>query len=174
MSPGRMSRKKMLVPVDGSKASEKAVEYASWVASKTGANVTIVHVLDVDKLQMNYEAMDRFLPDWKDKIKGTDDIKRYSPFFENQLTCMMDDPICKRGNNILKEMEKLAAKNGLKAKTMLKLGRVVDTIVQIADEENFDHIVVGKTGLTGIKRLVMGHVAEDVAKYASVRVTVVP
>ena len=72
--------KKMLVPVDGSKASEKAVEYASWVASKTGANVTIIHVLDVDKLQMNYEAMDRFLPDWKDKIKGTDDIKRYSPF----------------------------------------------------------------------------------------------
>ena len=79
-----------------SKASEKAVEYASWVASKTGANVTIIHVLDVDKLQMNYEAMDRFLPDWKDKIKGTDDIKRYSPFFENQLSCMMDDPICKK------------------------------------------------------------------------------
>ena len=57
---------------------------------------------------------------------------------------------------------------------MLKLGRVVDTIVQIADEENFDHIVIGKTGLTGIRRLVIGHVAEDVAKYASVRVTVVP
>ncbi|HNR43657.1 MAG TPA: universal stress protein [Methanofastidiosum sp.] len=166
--------KKILVPVDGSAPSEKAVEYAAWVASKTGAQVMLLHVVDADKLKLTYEAMDRFQPEWQDKIKGTDDIKRYSPFFEEQLSCMMEDPLCKRGNNVLKEMTKFAEKHGIKPKTMIKLGRVVDTIVQTADDEKCDHIIVGKTGLTGIKRLAMGHVAEDVARYADCRVTVVP
>ena len=166
--------RRILVPVDGSKASEKAVEYAAWVAGKTGACVMLLHVVDVDKLKLSYEAMDRFLPEWEDKIKGTDDIKRYSPFFEEQLSCMMDDPLCKRGNNILKEMSKYAEKQGVKVKTYMKLGKVVDTIAQTAEDEHSDHIIMGKTGLTGIKRLVMGHVAEDVAKYAGVRVTLVP
>ncbi|MCC7572485.1 MAG: universal stress protein [Candidatus Methanofastidiosum sp.] len=167
--------RRILVPVDGSKASEKAVEYAAWVAGKTGACVMLLHVVDVDKLKLSYEAMDRFLPEWEDKIKGTDDIKRYSPFFEEQLSCMMDDPLCKRGSNILKEMSKYAEKQGVKVKTDMKLGKVVDTIIQTAEDEKCcNHIIIGKTGLTGIKRLTMGHVAEDVAKYASVRVTVVP
>ncbi len=166
--------KKILVAVDGSEPSKKAVEYAVWVSGKTGAEVTLINVVDADKLKLTYEAMDRFLPEWKDKIKGTDDIKRYSPFFEEQLSCMMEDPLCKRANNVLKEMVKFAEKNGVKPKTIMKLGRVVDTIVQTAEDERFDHIIVGKTGLTGIKRLAMGHVADDVAKYAPCRVTVVP
>jgi len=165
---------KILVPVDGSAPAQKAVEYAAWVASKTKAEVTLLHVVDADKLKLSYEAMDKFLPEWKDKIKGTDDDKRYSPFFDEQLSCMMEDPLCKRGNNVLKEMAKFAEKHGVKAKTMMKLGRTVDTIVQTAEEQGCDHIIVGKTGLTGLKRLAMGHVAEDVAKYASCRVTVVP
>lgn len=166
--------KRILVPVDGSKASEKAIEYASWVAGKTGACIMLLHVIDADKLKLTYEAMDRFLPEWQNKIKGTDDIKRYSPFFEEQLSCMVEDPLCKRGNNVLKEMTKFADKHGIKAKTMMKLGRVVDTIIQTAEDEKCDHIIVGKTGLTGIKRLAIGHVAEDVARYADCRVTVVP
>jgi len=166
--------KRILVPVDGSKASEKAIEYASWVAGKTGACIMLLHVIDADKLKLTYEAMDRFLPEWQNKIKGTDDIKRYSPFFEEQLSCMVEDPLCKRGNNVLKEMTKFADKHGIKAKTMMKLGRVVDTIIQTAEDEKCDHIIVGKTGLTGIKRLTIGHVAEDVARYADCRVTVVP
>ncbi|MDY1591995.1 MAG: universal stress protein [Methanofastidiosum sp.] len=167
--------KRILVPVDGSKASEKAIEYASWVAGKTGACIMLLHVIDADKLKLTYEAMDRFQPDWKDKIRGSDDIKRYSPFFEEQLSCMMEDPICKRGQKVLDEMAKYAEKQGVKVKKMMKLGKVVDTIVQVAeDEKRCDHIIIGKTGLTGLKRLAMGHVAEDVARYASCRVTVVP
>jgi len=165
---------KILVPVDGSAPAQKAVEYAAWVASKTKAEVMLLHVVDADKFKANYEAMDRFLPEWKDKIKKSEDIKRYSPFFEEELKCMLEDPVCKRANNVLKEMAKYAEKYKVKPKTILKLGRVVDTIVQVAEDEKCDHIIIGKTGLTGLKRLVMGHVAEDVARYAHCRVTLVP
>jgi len=164
---------KILIPVDGSETSQKAVEYASWVASKTGAKIVMLHVVDADKQKLTYEGMDRFTPEWKDKIKGTDDIKRYSPFFEEQLNCMLEDPICRRGNNVLKEMTKFAEKHGIKAKTLLKLGRVVDTIIQTAEDEKCDHIIMGTKGLTGIKSLLMGHVANDVVKYSPYRVTIV-
>ena len=127
--------RRILVPVDGSRTSEKAVEYAAWVAGKTGACVMLLHVVDADKLKLTYEAMDRFLPEWQDKIKGTDDIKRYSPFFDEQLKCMMDDPLYKRGDNVLKEMAKYAEKQGVKVKTIMKLGKVVDTIIQTADDK---------------------------------------
>lgn len=165
---------KILVPVDGSKAAEKALEYASWIANKFGAHVTLLYVVDVEQLGLTYEAMDHYLPEWEDKIKGTEDIKRYSPFFEEQLACRMDEPLCKRGSNVLKEMAKYAEGKGIKPKTVMKMGKVVDTIVQEAEDDKADVIVVGKTGLTGLRRLLIGHVAEDVARYAHCRVTVVP
>jgi len=165
--------KKILVSVDGSNASQKALDYAGWVSGKTGASIMLLHVIDADKFQTSYEAMDRFQPDWEDKIKGTDDIKRYSPFFEEQLSCMIEDPVCKKGNNLLKEMAKYAEKYNVKTKTMMKLGKTVDTIIQVAKEENCDQIIVGKTGLTGIRKMAMGSAAEDVAQYAHCRVTVV-
>lgn len=164
---------KILIPVDGSKNSQKAVEYTSWVAGKTGAQVVMLHVVDADKLKLTYEAMDRFTPEWEDKIKGTDDVKRYSPFFEEQLKCMLEDPICKRGNNVLREMAKYSEKHGVKPKTILKLGRVADTILQVAEDEKCDHIIIGTTGLSGIKKLLMGHVSSEVVKFAHCRVTVV-
>jgi len=166
--------KKILVPVDGSAPSVKALDYAGWVAGKTGASIVLLNVIDADKFKSNFEAMDRFQPEWVDKIKGTDDIKRFSPFFEQELSCMLEDPVCKRANNVLKEMAKYAEKYKVKPKTILKLGRIVDTIVQVAEDEKCDQIIVGKTGLTGIRRMLMGHVAENVAKYANCRVTVVP
>lgn len=159
--------------MDGSNASQKALDYAGWVSGKTGASIMLLHVIDAGKFNTSYEAMDRFQPEWEDKIKGTDDIKRYSPFFEEQLSCMIEDPVCKRGSNLLKEMAKYAEKYKVKTKTMMKLGKTVDTIIQVAEEENCDQIIVGKTGLTGIRKIVMGNAAEDVAQYAHCRVTVV-
>ncbi len=164
----------ILVPVDGSKGAEKSVEYAAWVASKTGAKVNLLHVVDADKLKLKYEAMDRFQPEWADKIKHTDDIRRYSPYFEEQLQCMLDDPLCKRGDNVLDAMKTLAETYGGKPETMLKLGKVVDTILQVAEDERCDHIILGRTGLTGIQRMLIGHVAEKVARFAPCRVTLIP
>ncbi|HOE92551.1 MAG TPA: universal stress protein [Methanofastidiosum sp.] len=164
---------KILVPVDGSESSQKALEYAAWVAGKTGAKVVMLHVIDADKMKLTHESMDRFTPEWEVKIKGTDDIKRYSPFFDEQLKCIIDDPMCRRGNNVLREMSKYAEQKGIKTKNMLKLGKVPDTILQVADLEGCDHIIMGITGLTGIRRLLMGHVASEVVKYAPCRVTVV-
>jgi len=47
------------------------------------------------------------------------------------------------------------------------IGDPTEEIVRIADEENVDLIVMATHGRTGIKRLLMGSVAEKVVRYAN-------
>jgi hypothetical protein len=75
----------------------------------------LLHVIDADKMKMSFEAMDKYLPDGKIKSRETDDIKRYSPFFDQQLSCMMEDPVCKRGQKVLTKWQSLQ-KTGSKSK----------------------------------------------------------
>jgi universal stress protein A len=59
-----------------------------------------------------------------------------------------------------------AVKRGLGARYLLKTGTAPDEIVQAANDEHADLIVVGTHGRTGIERLVIGSVAERVVRTA--------
>lgn len=56
---------------------------------------------------------------------------------------------------------------------VVRYGRPVHELLSIADDEAVDHIVMGSHGRDGAKRLLLGSVAETVARRASVPVTVV-
>lgn len=49
----------------------------------------------------------------------------------------------------------------------LIMGTAADDIVRVADEENVDLIVIGTHGRTGLKRVLMGSVAESVMRLAT-------
>jgi nucleotide-binding universal stress UspA family protein len=55
----------------------------------------------------------------------------------------------------------------------IRLGPPADTIVAAARELKIDHIVMGTHGKTGIERLLVGSVAEQVVRSADVPVTTV-
>jgi len=57
---------------------------------------------------------------------------------------------------------------------VVEVGRPAPTIVEIADREDVDHVVVGSHGRAGVARLVLGSVAEAVVRRSPVPVTVVP
>jgi nucleotide-binding universal stress UspA family protein len=57
--------------------------------------------------------------------------------------------------------------------TMIEVGRPSKTIVEVADEAGYDHIVMGSHGRTGVSRIILGSVAEAVTRNATVPVTVV-
>jgi len=62
---------------------------------------------------------------------------------------------------------------GLMAKTEMRFGHPVETIVAAAEKMNADVIVIGTHGHTGVKRALLGSVAERVARHASCPVLVV-
>ena len=57
--------------------------------------------------------------------------------------------------------------------TAIEVGRPAATIVEEARERDVDHIVVGSHGRTGASRILLGSVAETVARRSPVPVTIV-
>jgi nucleotide-binding universal stress UspA family protein len=62
---------------------------------------------------------------------------------------------------------------GTKLHKHLRLGPAADTIVAASRDLAIDHIVMGTNGKTGIERLLVGSVAEQVVRLADVPVTTV-
>jgi nucleotide-binding universal stress UspA family protein len=76
------------------------------------------------------------------------------------------------GISILEDVQKRYGKQvGLK--TLLKEGAPADAIVDVAEEEKVDLIIVGNKGMTGARRFVLGSVPNTVSHHAPTSVLIV-
>jgi nucleotide-binding universal stress UspA family protein len=66
----------------------------------------------------------------------------------------------------VEEVKKQADTSGIKAEGFVKEGEAYQAIVDLAKERDVNIIVMGSHGRTGLKRLLMGSVAEKVIGYA--------
>lgn len=78
-----------------------------------------------------------------------------------------------RADSILDEAVEQAAEQGREIETVRVTDRPARAIVDYADEEAVDHIVIGSHGRTGVTRVLLGSVAEKVVRRAACPVTVV-
>lgn len=79
------------------------------------------------------------------------------------------------GREILEEAKKRGKEAGIKVDThILVRGYAADVdIVTFAEENTYNHIVIGHRGLTGLQRVLLGSVAKGVVEKAHCAVTVV-
>jgi len=149
--------KKILLPTDGSKFSIQAARYAAKVAKKHNSKVTILHVMDLEFPRAR--ALEPI------KI---DDLEFFRTEIENEAD------IKKRAINIINETKKFLIKESIPFDTKYFLfGNIPEIIVNTAKEENFDLIIIGHKGLTGIKHAMMGSVAERVCHSAPCPVLII-
>ena len=133
---------KILVCMDGSKYSQKALEEASVIVKGCNVNeVAIIHV---------YEKFDSFPISVEGNIEQT------------EINRLMLEEYRKKGEKILSEALKFIEGKNIKARTILKKGHPADTIISIAQEEGFDMIVIGSRGLGGLKKLFLGSVSNAI------------
>jgi len=72
-------------------------------------------------------------------------------------------PQIKEGEEMLNRFKRLAEANGAEdVQTMLAIGPVSDEIVRIAEENEFDYIVLGTRGRGALKRFFLGSIANEV------------
>ncbi len=136
---------RILVAVDGSEISQKALQESIRLASQSKGRLRIVHI--VDEVSLNYES------DFADLGKIQ---QRYRDF----------------GNKILEKAEATARQAGANYETkLLELDRLTlhipDLIAAEADAWPADLIVIGSHGRRGMRRLILGSVAEGVARISS-------
>ena len=144
----QMRLRRILLATDGSKDSDRALQYALSLTKAADVSLTIVNVVYLPPL-----AYSTWVPQM-DKIYS--DLK-------------------KDGTRIVSEALELAKENGISNVTseVIENNRSpVWAITKFADEGKFDLIVVGTRGLGGFRKLVLGSVANGVVHYASCSVLI--
>lgn len=148
---------KILVCVDGSKQSMKAVEEAVKIAG--GCNVNEVAIIHVCQSKL----------DWSDiPYEGSvsrEDMERFRKSLEQ----------CNYENNekVMSEAKEILEKNNIKVNAIFKEGQPAQAIADVANEEGYDMIVIGSRGLGGLKKLYLGSVSSAVLHEAKTNVLVV-
>jgi nucleotide-binding universal stress UspA family protein len=74
---------------------------------------------------------------------------------------------------LLQEAHAQAEKAGVELKTLLRAGHPAQTIIGVAQEGEFDVILVGHSGLSGVWATFLGTTAEKVSRHAPCSVLIV-
>ena len=135
--------KRILVPVDFSDCSKQALEYALELQDQLRAELVVLHVWHIPPL-----------------VEGELIIQ---PAGASQMSVSnwMELEAARSMEQFIKPLK------SARLTTKLKEGLPSETIHKFAQEENIDVIVMGTQGRTGLKRWMMGSVAERVIRTSS-------
>lgn len=78
-----------------------------------------------------------------------------------------------KADEILAGAEESAADQGRDVETTAVEGHAAKSIVSYAEDNDIDHIVMGSIGRSGVRRLLLGSVAESVVRRAPCDVTLI-
>lgn len=138
--------KSLLVAVDGSEFSDKAVRYACAMGPSLGAEVVLLHVVPMLVSATPYH-----------------DTVSDQPFLALQ----------KVGEDILAKAKQIAVALKCEVIELISHGDPANKIVDIATERNSDLIIMGSRGVSGIKRLFVGSISDKVMNQAPCPVMIV-
>ena len=147
LTPLRFQLKKVLVPVDFSEPSRKAIRYAQEFAGQFGARLTLLHVVEPLSYPPDFAMVPLLPPD----VEGP------------------------RIRELTKHLEELARTvgGGVQAEAIVISGRPWQGVVDHAKEAETDLIVVSTHGYTGLKHVLLGSVTEKIVRHAPCPVLVV-
>jgi len=142
---------RILVPIDGSPTSDRALAEAGQLALLTGAQVRLLHIVDP--------------------------VAHASGFERPEIYRQEVQPQARRaGDDLLERSRATLAGQGIAVETLLLESRgasVARLVVGHAGEWNASVIVLGTQGRHGLERMLMGSDAEQIARHAAVPVLLV-
>lgn len=139
----------ILVPFDESEQSWAAFEYA--LENHAEDDITLLHVIDL--LEAGYSTpVDATVPGF------------WEEWFESEKTAAED---------LFEDALAAADDADVSIETETVVGRPARAINEFADEHDVDQIVMGSHGRSGVTRVLLGSVAENVVRRAPIPVTIV-
>ena len=157
---------KILVGVDGSENSEKALDYALEIADKFSASILILNAFQPPP-EFGYQPnLSSQFPASGSPQDAIGDQPNMSAFIKD-LRKVHEAVLSKAGERAIK------LKPMLKITTELKEGNTPSQIIATAADGGFDLIVVGHMGESEIKEFLLGSTSERVVHQAKCEVLVV-
>ncbi len=133
--------KRIIVPIDFSDCSRKALEYAIATARAHNSRLTILHVYEKSFVEPYVNAANS-------EEKADEIMKEIERVNETKYD----------------EFLKTVDLNGVEYEKLLKKGIAETDIVEIAMEQQANLIVMGTHGRSGIKHILIGNTAEEVVR----------
>lgn len=136
----------VLLPVDRSDHAQTACRLA--VDLFDSGTIQFLHVIDPAEASFSAETSVPNIPeDWYDTQRS-------------------------RAEEQFQELDSMVEAHGLDTEHLIEAGKPASTIVDVAKENDVDHIVMGSHGRQGVSRILLGSVAETVVRRSPVSVTV--
>jgi universal stress protein A len=141
---------RILVPTDFGPSSDAALDYARLLAEPFGASLLLLHVLEQPNVAGAWgsEVYVQSLPGIREAA-------------EKEAQARLDQSLTP------------AERDRLRASTEIADGRTAETIVETARQRGCDLIIMGTHGRSGVAHLLLGSVAEKVARIAPCPVLIV-
>ncbi|HEY3274621.1 MAG TPA: universal stress protein [Methanocella sp.] len=144
------SIKKILIATDGSSRSRKAAAFGIDLAKGLGADALAVFVVDQISACSLEECITVRTP-----VQTAKDI------------------LVNRGEKATVFVENLGKTAGVEVTHLIVEGNAADQIIKTACEQSADLIVMGTLGTSGVKRFLIGSVAEKVIRHSPIPVVTV-
>ena len=133
--PAGIEPRRILVPVDFSDSSARALRHAAKRAAESGGSLIIIHVVPADYGWLGFG---------RDELRGLDrSLQRQAA---DRLRAFADENV---GENVPADLE-------------VRVGQPAEEIVAAARESKCDSIILSTRGLTGLDRYLIGSVADRV------------
>ena len=142
--------KKILVPVDGSEGSWRALNTAVELGKKFESGLLVVNVIQ----PYNNAALLAIPLDHATVTQGNNELEKI-------------------GDKVLELAEERLSDYPHKTEFSLEIGHPSERIIALAKKANADAIVIGSRGLSGIAEFFLGSVSSKVSQYATVPVLIV-
>src|SRR5258708_26393943 len=136
----------ILVTLDGSTSAEQALPVAVRIAHTSGASLTLLRVVTPATQFAVYPMGPEILPELINEVDLTS------------------------AKNYLSEVASLENMEGIAIQTKVVVGTPAQSIITFAEEHHVDLIVMCSHVDMGLKRLIMGSVAQSVARHSPIPV----
>ena len=140
----------LLVGIDCSECSQRALDYAAEWAKKTQARLYVVHVIDWSPFSFN------------------------TPMENEVRHKRREDELARAHAEIIDPLVESLKSRGIDAVGLIRHGHPAETINQLAAETGIGNIIIGRKGSSGIKMHLFGSVPSMLVQIADHPVTVVP
>ena len=139
----------ILVALDGSDCSHKALDMAVRLAKEQGARCTACTVVDL--------------------VRATASMAFATGNIVNEWIATLNEDARRIENDAISKY----ADSGISIETIVLEGYPATTLLEVAKNEKADLIVMGSHGRTGLRRLWLGSVAESVVREATIPVLII-
>jgi len=150
---------RILLCVDGSRASQQALSALLTCLNTESAEVTLMHVVETPWVNL---GLDR---DWFDQGGETREQRSSEIRLEEELRS--------EANEIIQDAAEQLTRHGLDVTTVIAEGNPATEILGQAEQDEYDLIVMGASGDTGMKHRMLGSVSAKVTAQAPCSVAVV-